>query len=376
MSELAVTAAGGTVTEFSSVDFRRCLGEFITGVTVITTVGPDGRRYGMTANSFSSVSLDPPLILWSLRLNASSFPIYSTADHFVVNILAEDQIGVSQRFAKSSVDQFEGVSHTTSASGIPLIDGCVAQLECRREATYPGGDHVVFLGRVLRIRNHGRQPLAFRSGKYQVVHAHEPVAPGEVDQPNVATLSAIHAARPLTDELGRETDRTVGISVWGNLGPTMIWWREASKPLRTSVRCGLVVSLLGSSTGALFAAYAPREVTGPLLDHELDQQKRCEGREDARRFRTRDDVENYLREVRARGLGTIANAMTPGVNEHPVTAVAAPVFDAKGDIVLAIAMLGDTKEFRVDDCAVERLRAVAAGLSLRLGYKAEYQRHR
>jgi flavin reductase (DIM6/NTAB) family NADH-FMN oxidoreductase RutF/DNA-binding IclR family transcriptional regulator len=372
MSAVASTGDAGTITEFSSVDFRRCLGEFITGVTVITTVGPDGRRYGLTANSFSSVSLDPPLILWSLRLNASNFPIYSTADHFVVNILAEDQIGLSQRFAKSAVDQFDGVAFTPSADGVPLLDGCVAQIECRREATYPGGDHVVFLGRVLRIRNHGRPALALRSGKYMVVHAHEPVAPGEVDEANVATLSAIHAARPLTDELGRETDRTVGISVWGNLGPTMIWWRESSRPLRTSVRCGLVVSLLGSSTGALFAAFAPREVTGPYLDQELAQQEQG----DERRFRTRDDVENYLREVRARGVGTITDAMTPGVNEHPVTAVAAPVFDAKGAIVLAIAMLGDAKEFRVDDCAVERLRAVAAGLSMRLGYKAEYQRHR
>lgn len=370
MADPADTA--GTVTEFSSVDFRRCLGEFITGVTVITTVGPDGRRYGMTANSFSSVSLDPPLILWSLRLNASDFPIYSTADHFVVNILAEDQVGVSQRFARSGTDRFEGVPVTFNPEGIPLLDGCVAQIECRREATYPGGDHVVFLGRVLRIRHHGRQPLAFRSGKYMVVHPHEPVQIGGEDEANVAALSAIHAARPLIDELGRETDRTVGMAVWGNLGPTMMWWRESSRPLRVRVRCGLVVSLLGSSTGALFAAFAPREITGPLIDAELEQQEPGEHR----RFRTRDDVEKYLREVRSRGIGCVTNAMTPGVNEHPVNSVAAPVFDANGAIVLALAMIGHAQDFNADDPAVERLRAVAAGLSLRLGYKAEFQRHR
>lgn len=368
----AANADPGTVTEFSSVDFRRCLGEFITGVTVITTVGPDGRLYGLTANSFSSLSLDPPLILWSLRLNATNFPIYSTADAFVINILAEDQVAVSQRFAKSGAGQFEGASYTLNEEGIPLLDDCVAQLECRREATYPGGDHVVFLGRVQRIRHHGRQPLALRSGKYMVVHPHEPAGPGGVEEQNIAALSAIHAARPVIDELGRETDRTVGISVWGNLGPTMIWWREGSRPLRTRVRCGLVVSLLASSTGALFAAYAPREVTGPFIEEELAAQDP----QAPRRFRTRDDVEGYLREVRARGTGVITNAMTPGVNEHPVNTVAAPVFDAEGSIVLALVMLGDAKDFRIDDPAVERLRSAAAGLSMRLGYKAEYLRHR
>lgn len=359
-----------TITDFSSVDFRRCLGEFVTGVTVITTVGPDGRQYGLTANSFSSLSLDPPLILWSLRLNATTFPIFSTAESFAVNILAEDQVGVSQRFAKSGPDRFEGVPITVGNDGVPLIDGCVGQLECRREATYPGGDHVVFIGRVLRIRSSGRQPLALRSGKYMVVHPHEPVAGGE-QQENVATLSAIHAARPLIEELGRETDRTVGLGVWGNLGPTMIWWREASRPMQMRVRCGLVVSLLESSCGALFAAYAPREEVDQLLEEELGRQTQS----GTRKFQTRNDVEAYLREVRKRGLGSVTNALTPGVNEHPVNTVAAPVFDAKGAIVLALAMVGDSKDFSVDDPTVERLRSTAATLSMRLGYKPEFMRH-
>ena len=124
------------MTEFSSVDFRRCLGEFVTGVTVITTVGLDGKLYGLTANSFSSVSLDPPLILWSLRLNATNFPIYSTAETFAVNILAEDQVEISNRFAKSGPDRFVGVAVSEGSGGVPLIDGSVAQLECRSEATY------------------------------------------------------------------------------------------------------------------------------------------------------------------------------------------------------------------------------------------------
>lgn len=360
------------MTEFSSVDFRQCLGEFITGVTVITTVGLDGTRYGLTANSFSSVSLDPPLILWSLRLNATNFPIYSTAETFAVNILAEDQVDVSNRFAKSGPDRFEGISYTEGTGGLPLLDGCVAQLECRREVSYPGGDHVVFIGRVLRIRSEKRKPLALRSGKYMIVHPHEPFsAQDAIDQENIAELVAIYAARPVIEELGREADKTVGLSVWGNLGPTIIWWRESSRPLKTRVRCGLVVSLLNSSSGAVFAAYAPREVTGPLLEAELTSQ----AQDPAPRFRTRKDVDDYLNEVRAHGLGSIINVVSPGINERGHSAFSAPVFDAKGSIVLALAMIGDAEEFHADDPAIEKLRAAAAGLSARLGYRSEYLRH-
>ena len=132
-------------------ELRRCLGSFVTGVTVITTLDEQGRPVGMTANSFNSVSLDPPLIVWSLRLNARTFDVYSRAKRFVVNILSEDQVEVSNRFAKSGDDRFNGVSITAGLGGLPLIDGCAAYLECSTEATYPGGDHLLFLGRVERL---------------------------------------------------------------------------------------------------------------------------------------------------------------------------------------------------------------------------------
>jgi flavin reductase (DIM6/NTAB) family NADH-FMN oxidoreductase RutF/DNA-binding IclR family transcriptional regulator len=355
------------MTEFSSVDFRRCLGEFVTGVTVITTVGLDGTPYGLTANSFSSVSLDPPLILWSLRLNATNYPIYSTAETFAVNILAEDQVEISNRFAKSGPDRFAGVSVTAGTGGVPLIDGSVAQLECRSEATYPGGDHVVFIGRVMRVRNTGRKPLALRSGKYMIVHPHEPVNPtGESEHSNIATLHAIHAARPVVDELGRETDKTVGLSVWGNFGPTLIWWRECSQPLETRLRCGLVVPLLDSSTGAVFAAFASREVTGPFVEAELAQAGQDAT---AHRFSTRGELNDYLDRVRASRLGSVINAMQPGINDRGISAFSAPVFDAHGEIVLAIAMMGDAASFHADDPAIQRMCEVAAQLSARLGYR-------
>jgi len=352
------------MTEFSSMDFRRCLGEFVTGVTVITTVGPDGTPYGLTANSFSSVSLDPPLILWSLRLNATNFPIYSTAENFAVNILAEDQVEISNRFAKSGADRFQGVATTAGGRGVPLLDGAVAQLECRREASYPGGDHVVFIGRVLRLRNTGRKPLAFRSGKYMTVHPHAPLLTPDTDGSNVATLNAVHAARPLIEELGRECDRTVGLSVWGNQGATMIWWWEGSRPLQTRLRCGLVVPLLESATGSVFCAFASRDVTAPFIDAELAASAR---RGERLRFTTRAAFEDWLEQVRQDRLGYAQDVITPGINDRAITSYAAPVFDARGEIVLALAMMGDSEHFRAGDPGIQRLRETAASLSARLG---------
>lgn len=354
------------MTEFSSMDFRRCLGEFVTGVTVITTVGPDGTPYGLTANSFSSVSLDPPLILWSLRLNATNFPIFSTAETFAVNILAEDQVEVSNRFAKSGPDRFKGVEVSTGAGGVPLIDGAVAQLECRREASYPGGDHVVFIGRVLRLRNTARKPLAFRSGSYMTVHPHAPLLPSDADDANIATLKAVHAARPLLEELGRDTDRSVGLGVWGNQGPTMIWWWEASKPLPTTLRCGLVVTLLDSATGAVFAAFASPDLVAPLVDAELAYAAK-HGQKSP--FSNRDEYESWRMRVRDDGLASKHGIMNPGVNHRAITAFSAPVFDSRGEIVLAITMMGESVNFDERDPGIPKLREAAATLSERLGFR-------
>ncbi|SDR48230.1 3-hydroxy-9,10-secoandrosta-1,3,5(10)-triene-9,17-dione monooxygenase reductase component [Paraburkholderia fungorum] len=145
---------------------RNTLGAFTTGVTVITTLGADGRRYGVTANSFSSVSLAPPLVLWSQSTTSRSHPAFRDTERFVVNILAVDQIHVSDRFAKSGDDKFDGVEIDEGVAGLPIIRGASAFLECRKMATYPGGDHVVFLGLVENVFRGDRPPLAFRDGKY------------------------------------------------------------------------------------------------------------------------------------------------------------------------------------------------------------------
>ena len=153
---------------------RRAFGAFATGVTVVTTVDAQGRRWGMTANSFTSVSLDPPLVIWSQSRTAGSHAAFLDAGRFAINLLGEDQIDVSRRFAGSTpaTDRFDGLSVRDGIGGVPLIDGCVACFECETEAIHPGGDHVVFVGRVLRHERHPGAPLAYADGRYAVVRPH------------------------------------------------------------------------------------------------------------------------------------------------------------------------------------------------------------
>ena len=366
MNSMNTVLAAPAPASIDPSELRRCLGSFVTGVTVITALNEDGTPLGMTANSFNSVSLDPPLIVWSLRTNASSFSEYSKARRFVVNILSEQQVEVSNRFARSGPDRFSGIAITPGIEGVPLIDGCSAHLECRTEAIHPGGDHVLFLGRVERIVGSARKPLAFGAGKYMVVHPYDNSALGELGSGNVASLNAVHLARPVLEDLNRETDRTVGLGVWGNLGPTLIWWIEASKPLENRVRCGMVLPLLGSSTGKVFAAFSSPQLTARYLDAEIAAQQHIA---DAP-FKTREMVDQHLAQVRERRLASITNAFIADVNERGVSGVSAPVFDGSGAIVLALTMMGDAESFDEHNPAVERLRDAARRLSIRLGYQS------
>lgn len=148
---------------------RGAMGMFATGVTVITTRCADGSYAGFTANSFSSVSLDPPLVLWSLGLRAPRLPAFEACSHFAINILAADQTDLSQRFATSGVDKFAGLDLIEGLGGAPLLPGCCAVFECANEARYPGGDHLIFVGRVLRFARQDAAPLIFHGGQYRAL---------------------------------------------------------------------------------------------------------------------------------------------------------------------------------------------------------------
>ena len=148
-------------------DFREALGHFATGVTVITTRGPGNEPVGITANSFNSVSLDPPLILFSLARSAFSLAAFTNHRHFAVNILKEGQEALSDQFAVASGDKWSGVSHDPGDTGCPILEGSLASFECRIRNTYHGGDHLILVGEVLRLSSESSgRPLMFHQGRY------------------------------------------------------------------------------------------------------------------------------------------------------------------------------------------------------------------
>ena len=145
---------------------RAAFGEFVTGVTIVTAANPAGGYLGVTCNSFSSVSLEPALVSWALSLRSTSIDGFRSASHFAVHILAADQVALSTRFARSSTNKFENLTFALGAGGVPLFDGVAAYFECRNERQLEGGDHIIFLGQVLRFWKSGRSPLIFHRGQY------------------------------------------------------------------------------------------------------------------------------------------------------------------------------------------------------------------
>ena len=145
---------------------RVALGQFATGVTVITTRAPDGSFVGLTANSFAALSLEPPLITWALRLASQQLPIFRAVDRFVVNVLAESQVEVSRLFASGADDKFSQVGHAENRDGMPYLHGAAAWFECRRGSQQDAGDHCLFIAEVERYSNAEAAPLLFHSGGY------------------------------------------------------------------------------------------------------------------------------------------------------------------------------------------------------------------
>lgn len=151
---------------FTERGFRDALAQFATGITVMCAPGPAGKFAGFTANSFTSLSLDPPLVLWSLDWRAASLPYFERAERYAVNVLAHDQVALAERFSRPHEDRFAGVAYRLGAAGAPLIDGCIAWFECRHHTRQRVGDHVLFIGAVETCaRGHG-QGLVFHHGRF------------------------------------------------------------------------------------------------------------------------------------------------------------------------------------------------------------------
>jgi flavin reductase (DIM6/NTAB) family NADH-FMN oxidoreductase RutF len=153
------------ITEHESKKLRHTLGRFATGVAVVTTSSGGNQPSGLTINSFSSVSLDPPLILWSLSLNSARRDIFESAEYFAINILAGDQLDLCQHFSSTIPDLFSDIAWQPSPNGQPILDGVVASLECRTWNLVEGGDHIIILGEVLAHHHNDKAPLIFAKGQ-------------------------------------------------------------------------------------------------------------------------------------------------------------------------------------------------------------------
>ena len=155
-------------TPHSTQSLRSALGRYGTGVTIITCLDSAGSALGLTANSFGALSLEPPLVLWSLRLVSPSLTAFMAARYFAVNVLAETQVDLSRRFASTVADKFAEGAWAPGQGGAPVLAGCAAVFECETQSHQLAGDHVLFIGRVLRLADLAVAPLLFQGGHYRM----------------------------------------------------------------------------------------------------------------------------------------------------------------------------------------------------------------
>jgi flavin reductase (DIM6/NTAB) family NADH-FMN oxidoreductase RutF/DNA-binding IclR family transcriptional regulator len=346
---------------FDSRELRRALGAFVTGVTVITTTDGEGRFHGVTANSFSSVSLDPPLVLWSQVVNAQSHSTFFKAERFAVNILAEDQIELSNRFAKSSAEKFAGLEVDIGLDGIPLLRGCGARLQCRVVSRVPGGDHTIYIGEVESIERAERKPLAFGNGQYLRIAPHDLSGGAASPGSRHAQLTAMRLGARAIERLASTFDETMALAVWGSHGPTITLWEPASAPVSDALPVGLTLPVTSTATGLAFAAHLP-----PQAVAEAVRSDRTEPRGEPR------DWVQRLEDIRQRGLARQGRE-TFYRGETVINALSAPVLDASGQAVLALTAVGEVTRFGADldgDFA-RALRETARDLSSRLGYGSD-----
>ncbi len=324
---------------YDTRQLRNVLGTFTTGVTVVTTRDAQGVAHGVTANSFSSVSLEPPLVLWSQAYTSKSFNAFRDSDHFAVNILADDQIAISNHFAKSVDDKFATIPYTEGLGGTPVLEGTVAHFECVKVAAYPAGDHIIYVGRVERVAHSGKRPLAFAHGRYMIPYAHD-LGPLALQAGN-APVAEVEAVRLATDALPAILASTGGhtlcLAVWGNHGPTAIRWERGAEPIAEHLRSGLVMSATRTATGRAFAAFLPPEITKSFIDEDLRMFRIADEDDKAQRQRFDDEIA----ETRATSLARVTDlepGQAPATHNVTLNAFSAPIFDAAGNIIMAISL--------------------------------------
>lgn len=224
-------AATSTMPASNDRSLRNAFGSFATGVTIVTTHGADGRDIGLTANSFSSVSLSPPMILWSLASSSSSIDVFRDANHFAVHILAADQEALSTRFATKGIDRFAGIETDRGPSAIPLLEGCSARFVCRTAFQYEGGDHVIFVGEVLEFAHSDKLPLVFHGGRYSRLLRKERATPAPLADASIGPTSddLIHGIAQAYHAIRREATierQRLGWSELDYVAISVLGWKD------------------------------------------------------------------------------------------------------------------------------------------------------
>jgi flavin reductase (DIM6/NTAB) family NADH-FMN oxidoreductase RutF len=163
---MSISSSRNDTAETDTRSFRDALSQFATGVTIITTRLQDDSFLGLTASSFNSVSLHPPLVLWSLSQAANSLPVFTGNSHYVINVLSVGQAALAEQFARPSLDRFKDVDFTLSPTGLPILSGVAAWFECHNRSRYPEGDHVIFVGEVECCAVQAQEPLIFHGGRF------------------------------------------------------------------------------------------------------------------------------------------------------------------------------------------------------------------
>jgi len=153
-------------TKFNKTEFRKTLGRFATGVTIITTLDKEGGAVGVTASSFNSLSMKPPMILWSLNKSAYSLAAFEHTPYFNVHVLGTGQDALSNRFAKPGTDKFNGIKTSKGLGGVPILPEYSALFECKTAHHYEGGDHIIIVGEVIKFNRNNEAPLVFLDGEY------------------------------------------------------------------------------------------------------------------------------------------------------------------------------------------------------------------
>ena len=164
----------GTITAMHALThdtFKAALGRFATGVTIVTTLDAAGQPVGLTANSFNSVSLAPPLVLWSLSGQSASMPAFAACTHYAIHVLGAHQRDLAQRFATKGVDRWADTAYSTGPAGVPVLDGAIATLVCTNRSRYPEGDHTIFVGEVQHCSHQPQlRPLLYHGGRFFTEH--------------------------------------------------------------------------------------------------------------------------------------------------------------------------------------------------------------